>query len=149
MRARRLPHRVVHSAQHHHAGEAADPEQHLRDRHPVSGLYSFSVLSLDSFFFAPETRNAGEQVANDENKTGILCLMSEEPVNTHAYILTSTYKIPSPVSSSDNIPLMSVQCYFILCNSSAFTCKSQRSEVGSVYNNCHITEVPFDLGLHC
>lgn len=40
---------------------------------------------------------------------------------------------------------MSVQWFFIMCNSSAFTCKSQRSEVSSVYNNCHITEVPFWL----
>lgn len=39
--ARRLPHRAVHPAQHHHAGEAADPEQHLWNRNPVRRLLSF------------------------------------------------------------------------------------------------------------
>lgn len=36
VRPRWLPHGALHPAQHHHAGEAAHPEQPVRDRHPVS-----------------------------------------------------------------------------------------------------------------
>lgn len=51
--AGRLPHRAVHSAEHHHAGKAADPEQHLWNRHPVSGphCYFYHVTSVRSSLF--------------------------------------------------------------------------------------------------
>ena len=59
------------------------------------------------------------------------------------------FKIPSPLSRSKNIPPVSVQWNSVLCHSSSFTCKSQRSEFGSVYNNCLTTEVPFGSRLQC
>lgn len=58
--AGRLPHRAVHSAEHHHAGKAADPEQHLWNRHPVSGphCYFYHVTSVRSSALSQLKRHA-------------------------------------------------------------------------------------------
>lgn len=86
----RLPHWAVHSAQHHHVGETANPEQHLWDRHPVSRPHSFCCMSSLSMKF------------------GIFSALETVTPNTHTYIhtclLTGSYKIPLPLSCSNNIP---------------------------------------------
>lgn len=66
------------------------------------------------------------------------------PTCTHAYSpALRRFRLPFFVL----ITFLSCLCqgFVIFCSNSAFTCKSQRPEVSSVYNNCHITEVPFWL----
>lgn len=101
--AGRLPHRAVHSAEHHHAGKAADPEQHLWNRHPVSGPHSviFIMLRLCAAHYL------GPVVKPAEN-TCRMPLLRSYMSNTPPYLLINTGGTKKILLPFKDIPLASV-----------------------------------------
>lgn len=79
----------------------------------------------------------------------VTCHKTHIPTYTHANLQRHLQASLSPLLSNNNIPTISVPWYSILSIGSAFTRKAGRSEVSSVYNNCHTTEMPFAFRLHC
>lgn len=101
--AGRLPHRAVHSAEHHHAGKAADPEQHLWNRHPVSG--PCTVVCIAHYFWASWKDGATS------------CYLLALTHQTHLFTCPSCSRIKKkkkqPLLPFQNIPLSSVNTALI------------------------------------
>ncbi len=113
--AGRLPHWAVHSAQHHHAGEAADPEQHLWDRHPVSRLvFSLYVLTLLCVLILHNAERQVTKWSNDKIK-GVIFFSHLKNQRHPANIPTYAHDYWQPLKSfprSFLVPVTFLSCLY-------------------------------------
>lgn len=66
-----MPHGALHPAEHHHAGQAANPEQSLRDRHPVSGTcHGWGHSSVGETWVTLEVASASFEIGDIRNQDG-------------------------------------------------------------------------------